>query len=675
MPSNPMRQRPANGSQSHPHLMNPPPPRGAWSTFIRTGLALMVLPVAALAVTFESGPLRGSFDSTFSYGGIYRLGNQDPRLIGVANGGLANSVNSDDGNLNYDRGLVSATFKGTHDLEVLAGDHLGFFGRFTYFYDHHNANGKTDRTPLSQAAIDYTVRRLDLLDLYFVYRGELAQLPFDLRIGRQVLSLGESTFIPNGLNVVNPVEVARLRIPGAELREAFLPVNMIKAQLELTETMSFEAFWLLEFRRTEIEPAGTYFSTNDFASRGGNRVMLGFGALSDQQNLGAIPRDLDREGNNYSQFGFALRNLLPNLNSTELGLYYLRYHSRLPIISARTPTGPVSTELVVSTATNLATAQLAPAMIGFGFPPAAVPGALQTLIGAALTGVPAAALPPELQPFYPSAVAIANGARQIGLLTAAATGRYFIEYPEDIDMFGVSFNTDIPGTGIAWQGEVAYKRGVPLQVDDVELLFATLSALSPVFGPPNNQMGGFLGQYNRELSGYRRLDVWTAQTTLTKVFGPHFGADQIVVLGEVGAMWVPDLPAQNILRFEVPGTYTSGNQAAMVGTGSALPATPLSAFADKSAWGYQLAARLDYTNVFAGVNMSPSLAFSHDVSGNSPAPMTNYLKGRKSLSLAVEFVWDNRWSLDLRYVNYSGAGVLNQIADRDFASATLKLSF
>jgi hypothetical protein len=146
-------------------------------------------------------------------------------------------------------------------------------------------------------------------------------------------------------------------------------------------------------------------------------------------------------------------------------------------------------------------------------------------------------------------------------------------------------------------------------------------------------------------------------------------------LGEVGGMWVPDLPAKNVLRFEVPGTYTSGNPAAMVGTGSALPATPLSAFADPSAWGYQLAARLDYTNVFAGVNLSPSLAFAHDVSGNSPAPMTNYLKGRKSLSLAVEFVWQNRWSLDLRYVNYSGAGVLNQIADRDFASATLKLSF
>ena len=48
-------------------------------------------------------------------------------------------------------------------------------------------------------------------------------------------------------------------------------------------------------------------------------------------------------------------------------------------------------------------------------------------------------------------------------------------------------------TGISWQGEVGYKHGVPLQVDDVELLFATLSSLTNTFGSPNNQIGSYLG--------------------------------------------------------------------------------------------------------------------------------------------------------------------------------------
>ena len=39
----------------------------------------------------------------------------------------------------------------------------------------------------------------------------------------------------------------------------------------------------------------------------------------------------------------------------------------------------------------------------------------------------------------------------------------------------MSFNTQLQATGIALQGEVAYRKDVPLQYDDVELLFAALS--------------------------------------------------------------------------------------------------------------------------------------------------------------------------------------------------------
>jgi len=60
-------------------------------------------------------------------------------------------------------------------------------------------------------------------------------------------------------------------------------------------------------------------------------------------------------------------------------------------------------------------------------------------------------------------------------------------------MFGASFNTDLGTTGISLQGEISYKRNVPLQVDDVELLFATISELSPVFGA-NNQIGNYFNQ-------------------------------------------------------------------------------------------------------------------------------------------------------------------------------------
>ncbi|MFY8060559.1 MAG: DUF1302 family protein, partial [Arenimonas sp.] len=60
---------------------------------------------------------------------------------------------------------------------------------------------------------------------------------------------------------------------------------------------------------------------------------------------------------------------------------------------------------------------------------------------------------------------------------AANSAALIVEYPEDIHLFGVSFNTTLPG-GVAWQGEVSYRPNAPFQVDDVEVLFAGLSPIN-----------------------------------------------------------------------------------------------------------------------------------------------------------------------------------------------------
>jgi hypothetical protein len=641
----------------------------------RTGLAIIAaasLASNAAAMTFDWQGISGSFDTTLSVGGIYRLDDPDREFYGLANGGQQYSVNADDGNLNYRKGWASQVIKGTHDLE-LKYNNFGAFVRGTYFYDIENEDSDRARTPLSDDALDRVGSGAQWLDMYVRGRFEVAGRSLDLRFGRQVLSLGESTFIPNGINVVNPVDVSRLRVPGSELREALLPVNMAKAALNLTDDLSLEAFWLLEFRRTEIDPAGSYFSSNDFATRGGRHVYLGFGALSDQQPLGGIPRDLDHEGNNYTQYGANLRLSVPALADTEFGLFFANYHSRLPVISAVTPTGPINTNL---------TGPLTQVFIRSGLDSttaAAQAAGLWQLIVLSQTN-PGALTPTQLATLQAAQTQAAiGGARQIALLTAAATGRYFIEYPENIRMLGLSFNTSLDSLGVAWQGEVSYKHGVPLQVDDVELLFATLSAVDTTGGTnfgANNQLGNYRGQYRVYVPGFKREDVWSAQTTMTKVFGPTLGAGQLLLLGEVGGIFVPGLPGKDTLRFDGAGTFTGGSQSFMNGAGfSTVPATPLEAFADDLSWGYQLVARLDYNNLFAGVNLSPSLAFVHDVRGNTPMPLGNFVEGRKSINLAAELTWQNAWSLEFRYVNFFGGGRYNLLADRDYVSTTIKYSF
>jgi hypothetical protein len=642
--------------------------------------ALGVAP-AARAFLFELGPVKGSFDTTLSVGSLYRLNDPDRQYYGLTNGGLQRSVNADDGNLNYDAGIASFLVKANHDL-LLKYQNTGLFVRGFYFNDFTNSNGSRSRTALSDEARKIVAEGAELLDAYVYFNENIAGMPATFRFGRQVLSWGESTFIPNGVNSVNPIDVAKLRTPGSELKEALRPLLMASASVNLTESVSVEAFYLFDWDRTRVDPPGTYFSTNDFVAKGGRKVYLGFGAVADGSSLGAISRGADREPGDAGQFGVNLRYMAAGLGGTEFGLYYMNDHSRLPVISAISPTVPINSALVVSDsaaalqANGAFLAALAPAATASGVP---VSTALTVLIGASLGDPTATAtlnvLTP-LQGLLPTVAGVTGLVGQRELLVAASTGRYIIEFPRDVHLFGASFNTSIKG--IALQGEVSYRNNQPLQIDDVELLFAALSPLSARFRAPNNQLGTF--GLNTYLPGFRKHKVMTGQMTATKVTRGFLGADQTTLLAETGYVFVRDLPEKDLLRYDGPGTFVGGNHAAMNASGSnASGVTPLSepaeAFADDFSWGYQIVARLDYNNAFKGVNVSPLLVFSHDVSGNTPLPLGNFIHGRKSITVGAEFTFQNAWAFDLRYVNFLGAGRYNLLGDRDYVSCNLKYSF
>src|SRR6185436_8720568 len=109
----------------------------------------------------------------------------------------------------------------------------------------------------------------------------------------------------------------------------------------------------------------------------------------------------------------------------------------------------------------------------------------------------------------------------------AQTARYFTEYPEDITLYGVSFNTQLGTTGVALQGEVSYRQDAPLQFDDVEVLFAALTpfeaaalAEQGIPAPPTCIAGaatlaacGQLGALapGERLQGWGEFDVWQGQ--------------------------------------------------------------------------------------------------------------------------------------------------------------------
>jgi hypothetical protein len=91
-----------------------------------------------------------------------------------------------------------------------------------------------------------------------------------------------------------------------------------------------------------------------------------------------------------------------------------------------------------------------------------------------------------------------------------------------------------------------------------------------------------------------------------------------------------------------------------------------------SSWGYRIRAGLAYNDVIAGINMTPSLAWSHDVDGYSPN--SNFNEGAKALTLSLGAEYLNRYTGSLAYTTFSG-GDYNTVEDRDFLSLSVAVSF
>jgi hypothetical protein len=256
------------------------------------------------------------------------------------------------------------------------------------------------------------------------------------------------------------------------------------------------------------------------------------------------------------------------------------------------------------------------------------------------------------------------------------TTGYWTEYPEDIDLYGISFNTTVGTWSLA--GEVSYRPELPLQIDDVEVLFAALTPLNPLVPAPVNRYKSQLGEFGpgEYIQGWREYDSWQAQATLFKVFGPSnpFRADQIVFITEAGFNYVPDLPAWEELRFNGDGTDTGGGADYLTGDFNN-PITETGGFAEDFSWGYRMAAVFNYNNAIGAWTVSPRIGWSHDVSGTTPGPGGSFVDGRQTLTLGLGFNLLNEWVVDFAYTSYMGAGRYNALKNRDFFAASVSYSF
>lgn len=664
------------------------------------------------------------------------------------------SNNNDDGNLNFDKGdITQAVGRITTDLK-LAWEDFTFFTRGYFFYDtenrgrpvfHPNSGSQNvvDQTglrrgfkgePLSiaqnSAARDQVGTDFQLMDASLSgYIPFLGDRELNFKIGRQPINWGESTLIiVNSLNTFNTPNVNNLFRPAfLDLSEVLTPIGAISLGTNITDNLTTELFYQYDWEPVEIPPPGSYMSTVDVGSdNAADKIFLGFGktaenhfrtGIADQIMLSAVtdtngtpellPENRAKDG---GQYGLALRYYAEWLNNgTEISLYAANYHSRLPYLSF------YAGEYGCLSGPN------APA-------PAAIGPTKDVQDVANVLGVcPGADAALVVESAQPGAVAPPVRDQNIGPNGNAfpsETIKAQLEYPEDIQVYGVSFNTTFGD--LSMQGEIAYRPDAPLQVDDTDLAFAALQNIFPRgngkgdetdrydFGVPGlgtvAQLPGARYGVPDYVSGYRgrdplsyapgeRIQGWepfdTVQYNLggTYIIGPKnwVFADQIIVFAEMGATQVIDLPDRDELQIEGPATFThasagtdgSGADGSRQSNSGVIgpsgirfnPVQQTDGFADDFSWGYRLIGIFRYPNVFPGISLEPTLIWMHDVGGTAPGPGENFIEGRKNFIANVEARIGQSWSTTLGYIGFYGAGEYNLLRDRDFVQLGVRYRF
>ncbi len=591
----------------------------------------------ANALQFQWGDIEGTFTSNISLGGSWRTSDYDPDLVSpgnTMNDGRASASVTDDGNLNFEKGEpFSLVLKGFHDLE-LSYKNWGVFTRIKYWYDQELESGKRphgtsinnyvsgESLDDSQYADLAKHSGFELFDAYVYADLNIGEMPVELRIGKQVLSWGESTFIQNSANVINPIDVTALRKPGAELKEALLPVGLVYTNIGLTANLSAELFYQYDWEATVLDPCGTYFSNADVSGGGCNRLTL-FSTFTDRDMVAGdialptfISRSPDRKPDDSGQWGVAFRYFAEELNYTEFGAYYINYHSRTPIFSGINST---------------------------------VPG--RSLLGLADQDKP----------------------------------RYFFDFPEDIEVFALTFATNIGAWAVS--GEVSHRPKLPLAINTTEINQAlALGNLAPWAQMlPSVVEAGPRGV----VQGYREVEFTQAQFTFLRFFEQVMGAQRLSFVAEVGADFIGGLPDENELRFGRSPAFGIGDFAVIDTPAGPVQCanntTPLliapntqeqnctnDGYITDFSWGYQIRASLDYSDAFMGINLTPSIAWSHDVHGYAPPP--NFSEGRKAISVGLTADYLNTYEASISYTNFFD-GDYSEIKDRDFISLSISVAF
>lgn len=327
----------------------------------RTAIAAAaLLALAPAARAFDIGTpdpeLKVRLDLTPKYSLGYRLKNPSAALTRLDVAVDPGTVNEDDGDHNFRRGLISNRLDLLAELDVSTKNFGGRISANAWrdaIYLKRNDYGGTELfaggVPLGPVVstannnpgqepnefLPATRRQhgqgSEWLDAFVYAKGEIGGKRATVRLGKHTLQWGESLFFgQNGIaNAQGPVDVAKiLSVPGWQFKEVLLPVEQVSGSLQLADGLSLGAYYQFKWRPSKIPGVGSYFSNQDYVGTG----VVNFGVdANGAPVLLPYDRSRDLQPKDSGQGGVQLR-WSPADSDYQFGIYLAQYHDKTPAV-------------------------------------------------------------------------------------------------------------------------------------------------------------------------------------------------------------------------------------------------------------------------------------------------------------------------------------------------------
>ena len=259
-------------------------------------------------------------------------------------------------------------------------------------------------------------------------------------------------------------------------------------------------------------------------------------------------------------------------------------------------------------------------------------------------------------------------------LTSPDGVKYALVYPEDIRLFGLSFDAR-RGRATRFFGEIAFRENQPVSLNLADVVDAFV-ARNPraLLAQPASGVNALALPPGATFDAYDRFDVTTLILGAGQGLPGILGADRIVVGLEAGWSHVHNLPDPNVRRYGRSDAYGV----------AAVPGFPcvdsypgktctLEGFVTSNAWGYRARLSAAYESAFLGATLIPSLGLAHDVDGYSHDG--TFLEGRTAWRPSLRAEWGKTWFAEVAYTYVRDATRFSMLVDRDhmvlFAGARL----